>query len=199
MKKLPEKGIFYKTSRISYISNYVLVILAVLLLSILWPNFNLTFTLTPKNINELLPTVFVFAFIVLIIFLVEEPSIERLIRQYVVTNHEVVKIEGLLTKKKTTIPYQSVANIKIHKSILGRLLNYGTLHVTCVGREGNDIVMKGIRNPDEVYSILQNKIGLMRKTIVHKKRIERENLGEFSEEEVKGTEELERQFREENR
>lgn len=195
-KGIPQGGLVYKRSRISYIENYIIIALAVVVLAMLWSAWGIEFSLSPKTQKQFVSTMAVFAFMIIAVFLFEEPSIESFMRKYVVTNHEIVRIEGILTKKKTTIPYQSVANIKIHKSVLGRLLNYGTLHITCVGQAGNDIVMKGIRNPDEVYNIIQNKISLMRKSIVHKKRVKRESLGKLSEEEREEAKELERQFEE---
>jgi len=196
-KGIPQGGLIYKRSRISYVENYIIITLAVVILAMLWPTLGMEFSLSPKTTKQFVSTMAVFGFVIVAAALFEEPSIEGFMRKYVVTSHEIVKIEGILAKKRITIPYQSVANIKIHKSVLGRLLNYGTLHVTCVGQAGNDIVMKGIRNPDEVYGIIQNKIGLMRKSIVHKKRGSRETLGKLSEEEREEAKELEKQFEEE--
>lgn len=169
--KIPEKGMVYKTSRISYVSNYVLLVLVLILISLAWPYLNLKFSLVPKTSGELLSTMVVFAFVLIITFLLEEPSIERIIRRYVVTSNEITKIEGIFRKKKFAIPYQSVADIKLEQGIIGRIFNFGNVCVTGVVRSDQSggaeaIVMKGIRHPDEAYRIVQNKINLMRGAII---------------------------------
>jgi uncharacterized membrane protein YdbT with pleckstrin-like domain len=188
---IPAKGLVYRRSYISYIENYIMVALALIFLFLLWPYLNLNFYLTPTTPQQLLETMTILLIACFLAFLIEEPSIEGYRRKYVITNHEVMKIEGIFNKKTTTIPYQSVANIKISKNILARMLNYGTVHITCVGKEGNDITMKGIKSPEEVYNIIKNKISLMRETIIRKQK----KLGKLSKEEE--AEELEEQFEEE--
>ena len=191
---IPTNGLTYKTSRRSYIENYIIVCLAAVILFMAWPMLGLDFSLTPSTQMQFFSTMFVFAFIIVAAVLFEEPSIEGFVRRYIVTNHEIVKIEGIFSKKKISIPYQSVANVKISKSFLGRLMDYGTLHITCVGKEGNDIIMKGIASPDVVYSIIQNKISLMRKSIKHKKKTEK--IGDLSEDEREEAKDLEMHFEE---
>jgi len=174
--KIPEKGVVYKTSRVSYMSNYILLILFLLFLSLLWPYLNLNFYMIPKTPGELFSTMVIFVFILIATFLVEEPTVERIVRQYVVTNHEVTKIEGLLRKSKISIPYQSVADVRVEQGIIGRILNFGNVVVTGMVRSekagGTEaIIMKGVRNPNETYKVIQNKISLMRGAIIkeHKK------------------------------
>jgi len=193
---IPATGLTYKTSRRSYMENYIIIGLVAVVVLMLWPTLGLEFSLSPTTQRQFFSTMFVFAFIIVAAVLFEEPSIEGFIRRYVVTNHEIVKIEGLFSKKKISIPYQSVANVKINKSLLGRVMNYGTLHITCVGKEGNDIVMKGLASPDVVYNIIQNKISLMRKSIVHKKK-NKDRLEELSDEEQEEAKGLEMRFEEE--
>ena len=174
--KIPEKGVVYKTSRVAYVSNYILLILFLLFVFLLWPFLNLNFYLLPKTPGQLFSTMVIFVFILIGTYMIEEPAVERIVRQYVVTNHEATKIEGLLRKSRISIPYQSVADIKVEQGIVGRLLNFGNVIVTGVVRSekssgAESIVMKGLRNPNEVYRVIQNKINLMRGAIIkeHKK------------------------------
>lgn len=169
MVKIPTKGAIYKTSRISYIPNYLILILFTILLLLISPFINIT--LTPRTTEQLIHTLTFFGFLLAIAFLAEEPAIEQLIRHYIITNHEVIKVEGIFTKKKVTIPYGSVADILLHKSFLGRIFNYGTVQVKGF-KEGDDIRMKGLRNPEIVHNILKNKISLMRETMVKERKQE---------------------------
>jgi len=167
MAKIPEKGLKYKTSRISYIANYFIVALLIIFLFLLWQKFKLSFTLSPASIEELIPVLTFFAFVIVAIYLIEEADVERFMRHYIVTNNEVMKVEGIFRKRKISIPYQSVADVKVEKGVIGRIFNFGTVYVTGVGREtANNIVMKGLRNAEEVYKIIQNKINLMRGAII---------------------------------
>jgi hypothetical protein len=163
--KFQEQGTTYKTSRISYISNYVLVILALVLLALLWPYLNVTLIFT--SLKGIIDYAIFAAFIMMIVFLMEEPSIEQIMRKYIVTNNEVIKVEGLIRKKRISIPHGNVSDIRVRKGVWGRILNFGDIEVT--GFREN-IVMKGIRSPDEVYKIIENKISLMRQSFIGKGR-----------------------------
>ena len=117
--------------------------------------FGLTLLANPFNL------IIFFVLLALAAGMAEEPEWERILRRYIVTNNEIIKIEGLFTKKKTVIPYQTVADIRVTKTPLGRILNYGTVLVGGF-KQGDDIVLKGMRNPDEVYRVIQNKVNLLR-------------------------------------
>ena len=160
-KKVPEKGNVYKTSRVSYISNYALIALALALFFFIWPYLNLKIFFT--SFSDLIPFGIFSAFLLLITFLMEEPTIEQIMRKYVVTNNEVVKIEGLIRKKRISIPHGNVSDIRVKKGVWGRILNFGDVEVT--GFREN-IVMKGIRNPDDVYRMVENKVSLMREGFI---------------------------------
>ena len=159
MSKIPERGIMFKTSRIAYVQNYVIAALLLLLFALVYLNFPFSFTFFPKSLGEFTPTIVIFTFLIFITFMIEEPTIEQIIRKYVVTNNEVVKIEGLLRKNRITIPYQGVADVRVNKGIVGRILNFGDIEVTGFK---DAIIMKGIRNPEVNHKIIQNKIGMTR-------------------------------------
>ena len=89
-----------------------------------------------------------------------EPEIERILRQYLITNTDVAKIEGIIIKKRIAIPYQSVADVRVIKGIAGRIFNFGNIIVKGMK---DDIFMKGIKEPDIIYRMIENKIALMKK------------------------------------
>jgi uncharacterized membrane protein YdbT with pleckstrin-like domain len=159
--KIPEKGAVYKTSRVAYMQNYVIAILVAILLILIFPYLN--FTIFIRTAQELISYLIVFGFIIVITFMFEEPTIERWIRRYVVSNNEVMKIEGIIRKKKFAIPYQSIADVKLSKGVVGRIFNFGNIEIMGF-KEG--ISMKGIRNPDEVLRMIENKVNLMRSKVI---------------------------------
>lgn len=162
--KIPEKGITYKTTRFAYIHNYLLAFLVLILLALVYPYLNFTIFIT--NVQQLISYTIFFAFILTMTFLIEEPSVEQWVRKYVITNNEVIKIEGIMKNKKFAIPYQGIADVKMHKGIMGKIFNFGNIDVTGFK---DSIHMKGIRNPDEVLRIIENKVNLMRNKMIQLK------------------------------
>ncbi|MEM5834889.1 MAG: PH domain-containing protein [Candidatus Aenigmatarchaeota archaeon] len=144
-----EEKLKYKTSRISFLFNYFLVILVLILTFLLIPYLNFSFGFL----------VYYFLFL-LILALIFEPEAERAIREYFITNAEVIKVEGILTKKRISIPYQSVADVRVVKGIVGRIFNYGNIIVKGVK---DDIIMKGIKNPEAVYEQINRRIESMKR------------------------------------
>ena len=161
--RIPEKGVVYKASRVAYIQNYIIAAMVAILLFLVFPYLNFTIFIT--TIPELISYLIVFGLIILITFMFEEPTIERWIRSYVVSNNEVMKIEGIIKKKKFAIPYQSIADVKMTKGVVGRIFNFGNIEIMGF-KEG--ISMKGIRNPDEVLRMIENKVNLMRNKMIQR-------------------------------
>jgi len=154
-----EKYNEYRTSRISYVPNYFIAALTIIFLLLLWQKYNLTFNTVAATNSELISDLIIFGFIVVIIYLIEEADMEKILRQYSVTNNEVVKTEGIIRKKRISIPYQSVADLKVNKGVIGRMFNFGDVEVTGVKE---NIKMKGMKNPEEIYRLLEKKIARFR-------------------------------------
>lgn len=155
MERTEERALKYKTSRISYISNYFLSILLVLFF------FFLISYLRSEWIS-----IAAFIFFLIILFLITEPEWEKAVRKYEITNNEVVKIEGIITKKIINIPYQSIADVKVFKGVIGRIFNFGNVEIKGIK---NDIVMKGVREPEIIGKIIENKISLFKGKVREKK------------------------------
>jgi uncharacterized membrane protein YdbT with pleckstrin-like domain len=117
-----------------------------------------------KVLNLALP-VHLIVFILILVFisaLFEEPEVERIMRKYVITDNEIVKIEGILRKRRISVPYQSIANIDVSKGIVGRILNFGNIRVEIFGGK-NDFILKGIKDPTSIQNIIENRIASLRK------------------------------------
>ncbi len=140
------KGIKCKTSRISYVWNYFLLILLALFLILLLPSLNFSSLYSQ--------VIFLFFFSIALILLLE-PESEKLVREYVITENEIKKIEGIISKKEVSIPYQSVADVTLLKSWVGRIFNFGDVFVK--GVKGN-IRIKGIKEPEKILRIIENRI-----------------------------------------
>lgn len=153
--------IVLKTSRISFLFNYILAFLVAIFLFLLISTFNPEFTFFPKTQTQLFSTLLILAIVGVIAWLIEQPEIERWMRHYIVTVNEVIKVEGIFTKKNIVLPYQSIAEVTFKKSVIGRFLNYGNVYVGAF-RTGSDITMKGVRDAEKISELVQNRINLLR-------------------------------------
>jgi len=153
------RGLTIKTSRIYYYNNYILAALMLFLASMVYVNFNLTLTFTPRTLSEFMNTMIVFAFVAVITYLVEEATIEKMMRKYVITNDEVAKIEGVLRKNRISIPYANISDVRVRKGVAGRLFNFGDVYVTGFKDE---IKIKGAKNPEMVSRIIGAKMSASR-------------------------------------
>jgi len=157
-----ERGIVVKTAKKSYLVNYVLAFLLAILLSILYPfifsHLNTQFTLQPRSATEAIGTFIVLGFIMGIGLLIEEPFVERMMRRYIITNEEVIKIEGVIRKNRLAIPTRSISDIDVHKGLLGRIFNFGDISVRGFK---NDILIRGVSEPEVFYRIIKNKVSII--------------------------------------
>ena len=64
-------------------------------------------------------------------------------------------IEGIFSKKKLSIPYDQITGITVSKSVLGRILKFGDVKISGFKDE---ILMKGMRNPEMLHQKIQEKI-----------------------------------------
>lgn len=161
MKESEPKELVLRTSRIYFLGNYFLAALVIVFIVLLWTNFDLKFTLLPSTGKEFRDTLLLLGLFALASVFVEQPEWERFRTKFFVTMNEVIKQQGILTKERVILPYATVADIRIEKSIIGRLLNYGTLSVSSF-KTGSDMVMKGIRNPEKIHVMIQNRVNLIR-------------------------------------
>ncbi len=150
-----------KTSRISFLSNYLVAILAIVFLVLFMTASDLEFNLFPKTKDEMLFTLEILGVLAVISGLIEQPEWVRFRTHYIITNNEVIKEEGILNKHRLILPYQSVADVRADRDFLGRLLNYGTVSVSGF-KAGSDIDMKGIKNPREMHEMVQNRVNMIR-------------------------------------
>ncbi|MBI4894440.1 MAG: PH domain-containing protein [Candidatus Aenigmarchaeota archaeon] len=142
-----ENGVRYRASARAFVGNYVLAAGLVVLSFLVGSRFDL-------GESQILIYVLFWSAAAI---LASESLVQGILKQYKVSGSEVVKIEGVLRKKRHSIPHQSVGQVKVSKGILGRLLNYGTVEVEGQN-ENNTIVMRHVHDPDEIRRIIRHKI-----------------------------------------
>lgn len=135
----------YKTSRISFFCNYLLAFLLILFI----------FFVNSLKLSYLIQAISLFVALPLIAILISEPEVERTYRYYLLEEENVIMVEGIFSKKELSIPYDQIAGTTILKSVLGRILKFGDVRISGFKDE---IVMKGMKNPDMIYQQIQEKI-----------------------------------------
>lgn len=134
----------FKTSRKSFIVNYFLGIGLLLYLF-----FSDAILILPQWIS--------FLFIVLISAFFIEPEFVLLYTTYHLKEDNVMEINGILSKKRTAIPYSSISNIIMKKGIIGRIFGYGNVLVNSFSGE-NRITLRGIKHPEKTFKVIEKKI-----------------------------------------
>lgn len=131
-----------RSSRISFVGNYFLGISLLFLMFIV----NLTVNL-PMIINY-------FLLIIAILFFLE-PEGNIVYKSYKLESDHISEIKGILVKRITAIPYRAIADHRLKKGIIGRILNYGDVIITGPKIQ---IKMKGMRSPERIYEEIEKKL-----------------------------------------
>jgi len=97
----------------------------------------------------------VFILIVLIFLFFLEPELEIVYHTYLIEEDCISRVDGVLSKKKISIPFQSIADQRLEKGLMGRLLDFGNVIVSGFKDE---IKIKGIRKPEKVYKLIEERI-----------------------------------------
>lgn len=80
-------------------------------------------------------------------------ALKRRQHEYVITTHRIHRVEGLLGTTSTTVRIPDVREVDVSWSILGRLLDVGTIGFSSAGAEGAQIVFEGVDDPQRIQDI----------------------------------------------
>jgi uncharacterized membrane protein YdbT with pleckstrin-like domain len=87
--------------------------------------------------------------VVILTWQVALPFLTWLTTQYVFTSRRIIVRRGLLTKQGRDMPLSKVNNVSFEVSVLGRVLNYGTLEVESASDDG-DLVINDVPNVEDI-------------------------------------------------
>lgn len=177
MKKYAEHGLAYKASPKAFVTNYIIAAGVVAFAFLAASKFGIGFTLVPETASQLMGNFVITGFGVLLFYLVFEFAIEGSVKKYYISTHDIIKLEGIVWKSRSVIPFQSVSEVVTSISILGRLFNYGTVRIS--GFKENEIVMMHMHDPEEIQRVLQHKIDTSRHGL-HRKKNHNEDKDEIT-------------------
>jgi uncharacterized membrane protein YdbT with pleckstrin-like domain len=89
-----------------------------------------------------------------LLFFVIKNLITYFTTEYGITNARVISKQGLIRRDIEEINLSSIESINVNQSIIGRILNYGTIIVS--GRGTSKVIFKDIDNVVEVRKLIKN-------------------------------------------
>ncbi len=134
-----------RPSRRSFIKNYILGVLLLLIITA----YDIVFKLPDE--------IYLFLLFLVALFFIE-PEVERAMLEYRITKNEVVEIKGLVAKRRSYIPYKEISQITIGKGILGRLLNFGNIKVVSAAGMESSITIRGVSDPERYFKLIKKKV-----------------------------------------
>jgi uncharacterized membrane protein YdbT with pleckstrin-like domain len=79
----------------------------------------------------------------------------RMSTEIAVTNKRIIHKEGLINRHTTEMSIDKVATVVVDQSILGRLLDYGTIHVKGIGQGIENL--RQIASPVELRNAIETR------------------------------------------
>ena len=74
--------------------------------------------------------------------------------EYGITSNRVISKKGLIRRDIEEINLSSIESINVNQTILGRILNYGTIVIS--GRGTSKVILKDIDNVVEIRKLIKN-------------------------------------------
>jgi uncharacterized membrane protein YdbT with pleckstrin-like domain len=89
-----------------------------------------------------------------LLFFVIKNLITYFTTEYGITNTRIISKQGLIRRDIEEINLSSIESINVNQSIIGRILNYGTIIIS--GRGTSKVIFKDIDNVVEVRKLIKN-------------------------------------------
>ena len=85
-----------------------------------------------------------------------EPEYSLLDVKYIVQDENILKIKGIVSKKKEFIPWHLVAHAEMKQGIISRMLNVGDVVVSSA-TGSKKIILRGLDNPNKILKSIELK------------------------------------------
>jgi uncharacterized membrane protein YdbT with pleckstrin-like domain len=90
--------------------------------------------------------------ILLLLYWYVQTKVDKLI----IKEDEVVWTHGLISKQYTEISMSSIRSVRVHQTLLQRILNAGTVQIYTAGDQP-ELVVKGLPHPDEIRELIKGQ------------------------------------------
>jgi len=143
-----EKLIFQSSQSIKYLFFWSFIFGVIGLLIIFLKVFTLVMKLHTNYYFEII------YFSIFTFYLIKN-LITYLTTEYGITSTRVISKEGLIRRDIEEISLSSIESINVTQSIIGRILNYGTIVIS--GRGTSKVIFKDIDKVVEIRKLIKNK------------------------------------------
>ena len=144
-----EKLIFQSSQSIKYLFFWSFIFGVIGLLIIFLKVFTLVMKVSSGNYFFEITYFSIFTF-----YLIKN-LITYLTTEYGITSTRVISKEGLIRRDIEEISLSSIESINVTQSIIGRILNYGTIVIS--GRGTSKVIFKDIDKVVEIRKLIKNK------------------------------------------
>jgi len=144
-----EKLIFQSSQSIKYLFFWSFIFGVIGLLIIFLKVFTLVMKVSSGNYFFEITYFSIFTF-----YLIKN-LITYLTTEYGITSTRVISKEGLIRRDIEEISLSSIESINVNQSIIGRILNYGTIVIS--GRGTSKVIFKDIDKVVEIRKLIKNK------------------------------------------
>lgn len=140
------KKITLRRSRKSFLGSYFFALFLILINLFLSATFNFSWYL-----------VYLLTFPSIYLVLLSEYSI--ISEKVLIKDENIEKISGLISKRKNIISWNLISSVGMHKSLLGRLFDYGDIFISDIGSGKDTLLIKGVNDPEKILAVIENNIG----------------------------------------
>jgi membrane protein YdbS with pleckstrin-like domain len=156
-----------KPLRQAWRSQLPLLVVAVLgVLLFLAPDAFVRIAVPPASAERLASPSFVkgvgYMGLALALFMLGKAVYVRINWRYLLTSNYVKSEAGIVARRSAKLVYGTILAIDTHQTVFGRLLNYGTVELSCAGSDGNEILIENVYAPEVVQSVIESRMIEMR-------------------------------------
>jgi hypothetical protein len=156
-----------KPLRQAWRSQLPLLVVAVIgLLIFLAPEPVVSLAVPPASAERLVTPSFVkgvgFAGLALALFVLGKVLYIRINYRFYLTQNYAKSESGIIARRATKLVYGTILATDTHQSVLGRLLNFGTVELSCAGSDGNEILIENVYAPEVVQAVIESRMIEMR-------------------------------------
>lgn len=82
----------------------------------------------------------------------------RLYFRYLLAPNYCKSERGIIARQSTKMVYSTILTTDLHQSALGRILNFGTIELSCAAADGAEILIANVWAPEIVQAVIESRI-----------------------------------------
>lgn len=98
------------------------------------------------------------------LFAVGKVIFVRLYFRYLLAPNYCKSERGIIARQSTKMVYSTILTTDLHQSALGRILNFGTIELSCAAADGAEILIANVWAPEIVQAVIESRIAEARGT-----------------------------------